>query len=302
MTTSDGAMDASVFPPFIPGAPPARRPAEPAPEAAAPEPADDEPRAEHADFDYGADESAGAGYSTTLPEEEAPEAGPDFGDAAEDLPWLDLAPGARTSGADEESGRYEPEPFRPEPLEAEPFDLTAMDAQGGGEAGTQHGTPAENGAFPDWLAWDAQDATEAEAEIAEAAPEPWAEDVIPGDDFMQMEAAAQDSAADAAPWTEDLPVGDGSLEVDLPGPGDEVEERPSPAASASPAATAGPVAIDAAAAEALAEVAGRLERIARTLRDDPGDLLAGGSADPLDLLVAGYALGLAQGRAQGRSG
>jgi hypothetical protein len=296
-------MDASVFPPFIPGAPPARRPAEPAPEAAAPEPADDEPRAEHADFDYGADESAGAGYSTTLPEEEAPEAGPDFGDAAEDLPWLDLAPGARTSGADEESGRYEPEPFRPEPLEAEPFDLTAMDAQGGGEAGTQHGTPAENGAFPDWLAWDAQDATEAEAEIAEAAPEPWAEDVIPGDDFMQMEAAAEEAAADPAPWAEDIPVGDGSLEVDLPGPGDAVEEGLSAAAGDAPAAApAGVVAMDAAAAEALAELAGRLERIARTLRDDPGDLLAGGSADPLDLLVAGYALGLAQGHAQGRSG
>jgi hypothetical protein len=251
MTASDGAMDASVFPPFLPGAPSARRPAEPAPEAAAPETADD---------------------------------------AAEDLPWLELRPGARAPTAEEGSGEYEPEPFRPEPLEPEPFDLSAMDAQGG----APHDSSAEDAGFPDWLAWDEQAATEAEAEIANAAPEPWVEDVIPGDDFMQMEAAVHAEVTDAAPWTGDLPVGDGSLEVDLPGAGSAVDEAPSPAA--------GLLALDATAAEALAEVAGRLERIARTLRDDPGDLLSGASADPLDLLVAGYALGLAQGRAHGRSG
>jgi hypothetical protein len=50
-------------------------------------------------------------------------------------------------------------------------------------------------------------------------------------------------------------------------------------------------------ADALAEVAERLEGIARRLREQPDEVLAGGAGtDPLELLVTGFALGYAQGR------
>jgi hypothetical protein len=52
--------------------------------------------------------------------------------------------------------------------------------------------------------------------------------------------------------------------------------------------------------DALSEVADRLDAIARTLRSVPAfELLGRADADPLELLIAGYALGYAQGRARG---
>jgi hypothetical protein len=63
------------------------------------------------------------------------------------------------------------------------------------------------------------------------------------------------------------------------------------------AADAGPAALAGGTADALAEVAERLEGIARRLREQPAEVLAGGAgADPLELLVTGFALGYAQGR------
>ena len=59
----------------------------------------------------------------------------------------------------------------------------------------------------------------------------------------------------------------------------------------------GAAALAGGAADALAEVAERLEGIARRLREQPGEVLAGGAGtDPLELLVTGFALGYAQGR------
>jgi hypothetical protein len=59
----------------------------------------------------------------------------------------------------------------------------------------------------------------------------------------------------------------------------------------------GPAALAGGAADVLAEVAERLEGIARRLREQPGEVLAGGAGtDPLELLVTGFALGYAQGR------
>jgi hypothetical protein len=57
-----------------------------------------------------------------------------------------------------------------------------------------------------------------------------------------------------------------------------------------------PAAMTHALAETFGEVAGRLEDIARTLRERPDSLLSGGSDDPLALLVTGYVLGYTQGR------
>ncbi|HLL45927.1 MAG TPA: hypothetical protein VK399_04440, partial [Longimicrobiaceae bacterium] len=63
------------------------------------------------------------------------------------------------------------------------------------------------------------------------------------------------------------------------------------------AADAGPAALAEGTADAMAEVAERLEGIARRLREQPAEVLAGGGGrDPLELLVTGFALGYAQGR------
>lgn len=67
-----------------------------------------------------------------------------------------------------------------------------------------------------------------------------------------------------------------------------------PAAATSPAEQ--PAAVTHALADTFGEVAGRLEDIARTLRERPDSLLSGGSDDPLALLVTGYVLGYTQGR------
>jgi hypothetical protein len=67
-----------------------------------------------------------------------------------------------------------------------------------------------------------------------------------------------------------------------------------PAAATSPAEQ--PAAVTHALADTFGEVAGRLEEIARTLRERPDSLLSGGSDDPLALLVTGYVLGYTQGR------
>jgi hypothetical protein len=63
------------------------------------------------------------------------------------------------------------------------------------------------------------------------------------------------------------------------------------------AADAGRAALAGGTADALADVADRLEGIARRLREQPAEVLAGGAGtDPLELLVTGFALGYAQGR------
>ena len=56
---------------------------------------------------------------------------------------------------------------------------------------------------------------------------------------------------------------------------------------------------DAALAASLAGVADRLEAAARALRERPAAFLAGGGDDPLELLLAGFALGYLQGNREG---
>ncbi len=67
----------------------------------------------------------------------------------------------------------------------------------------------------------------------------------------------------------------------------------SEAEAASPAdpAPIGAAAVGTATNGVFADVASRLEEIARTLRDHPDDLLSGTASDPLALLVAGYVMG-----------
>jgi hypothetical protein len=111
--------------------------------------------------------------------------------------------------------------------------------------------------------WDAAEAPAAQAEEPAAAPSDaayaWEQPNAP---VAEEEPAAYEAPAHAAP--------------------DEPRGAAIPAASA--------------VAGAFGEVAGRLESIARALRDDPNGFLHGGADDPLGLLVSGFVLGyLARG-------
>jgi hypothetical protein len=77
-------------------------------------------------------------------------------------------------------------------------------------------------------------------------------------------------------------------------PAESSDTDTAPVAAATPAEQ--PAAVAHTLADTLGEVAGRLESIARTLRERPDSLLSGGSGDPLALLVTGYVLGYTQGR------
>lgn len=358
------SLDGFVFPPFIPTA--AARPAAP-PAPAPPAPVAEEPRAEP---------QSGAPRGTMPWDVETPivreSAGAPAAPAApvvdedEDLPWLE----------------------RPEPREA------AADAPAA--------PPAQDEAFPDWLAWDDRDTDDARSEAVGVAPVDGLEDIAPADElggFSATPPAAEwteatpeparadaPQAVEASSWSLDAPeaveppiLAESAAELTLVSPAAAADAEPTfditldggaltfapadpeavaadepvyaapepfaadsyaapevavadfaPAAafadeSAVPASepfvadaeaviAAEPDPFTAAAvheAEAevpatpavaagtagsatngvFADVASRLEDIARTLRERPDDLLSGSAADPLALLVAGYVMG-----------
>jgi hypothetical protein len=329
------SLDGFVFPPFIPTG--AARPADvPAPAPAAP--VADEPPAEP---------QSAAGRMTMPWDVETPivrEAAdvpavsePAMDEAEdEDLPWLE----------------------RPAPRAAEP-EAPAAEAP----------APAQDEAFPDWLAWDDRNTDEARSEVSGVAPVEGLEDFMPADDLggfiaappavewaeatpEPAEASATD-AADASSWSLDAPeaveppiLAESAAELTFESPEAVAEAEPAfevtldggaltfaavetepavdaaePVAATEPfvadeeaviAAEPDPFAaatvheaeaaatVDAEPAAAFAgaatngvfaDVAARLEDIARTLRERPDDLLSGGASDPLALLVAGYVMG-----------
>ena len=121
---------------------------------------------------------------------------------------------------------------------------------------------------------------------AEAADEPA---VAFADDVADVPAVAfaEQAAVPADPFIADT---EAVLSAEEPDPFTAAAvheaEVAAPDESAAPA-----VAAAAPANGAFAEVAGRLEDIARTLRERPDDLLSGAASDPLALLVAGYVMG-----------
>ena len=102
---------------------------------------------------------------------------------------------------------------------------------------------------------------------------------------------AREIAAEPDPFTAAAVA---EAEAFAPAESSEMDTDAAPVAATSPAEQ--PAAVAHALADAFGEVAGRLEGIARTLRERPDSLLAGGSDDPLALLVTGYVLGYTQGR------
>jgi hypothetical protein len=270
MTPPDGPMDSSVFPPFIPGGyTPRSEPApDPQPEGG---PEDIAPSAAPAD-PFAAEAEAPAAATA---ESDAP--------GTEDLPWLELPPGSHiTDDEDGDEGVRAYGDVTDAPA-AEFSGEFATESPDEAAAAAERAIESDGGAFPDWLAWDTRDSDQAAAEVATAPPAAWADDLIVGDDLMEMEYAA-------------TAVDEGDDE-DPPQPLDSADDWAADESAPAPSAR-----VDAALADALAGVAERLERLAGTLRERPGELLSGGSTDPLDLLVAGYALGLAQGRARSPDG
>ena len=136
---------------------------------------------------------------------------------------------------------------------------------------------------------------------APEAAEPPSLDQAPLPDFAESPAAAEPSF--------ELSVEDGILTIEPAEPAASADAAPAPfvadaeaviAAEPAPsAADAGvdvdPEPIPAASTDAtdspFDDVAARLEGIARMLRERPDELLAGGSPDPLALLVTGYVMG-----------
>jgi hypothetical protein len=101
---------------------------------------------------------------------------------------------------------------------------------------------------------------------------------------IEPAASAEPSAA-ADPFVADAEA----VIASEPAPG-EAPEEPAPFTAASVTEAAAPVE-SADAGSPFDDVAERLEQIARMLRDRPDELLAGGSPDPLALLVTGYVMG-----------
>ena len=142
-------------------------------------------------------------------------------------------------------------------------------------------------------AWTVPEA-EAEPEPAAASDDegrlPWSAPTVEPESDAGAIFGADAAPADAgASWDAGQPAAAGPAE-------EWPVEVPAAASVASPSVSG--VAADASAG-AFAEVADRLESIARSLRDDPGAFLAGGARDPLSLLVTGFVLGY---RARGGGG
>ncbi|MDB4950671.1 MAG: hypothetical protein JWM27_3320 [Gemmatimonadetes bacterium] len=199
--------------------------------------------------------------------------------AAEDLPWLEMPPEASSAFAPDSA--VEPRPEADVGEEGQDA-LASSDSAASAPADAGGGLPDT-----DWLAWEAPAAADADAEEEEPAEELSA---VP----TSFLAPAGFGASDAAPDPGVVPVGDmfsipqsaGGMAASAAEPAD------SPASLEAAASTMAPGAVlDGGEYE---EVAARLERIARSLRESPAAFLGGGSADALDLLVTGFVLGYTQ--------
>jgi hypothetical protein len=391
MTGPNGdSFDGFVFPPFIPTA--SRATPAPAPAAAPPSIPVEEPRPVAS---RRADPVDAQPARVTMPwDAETPivrDADTSHADAAadedehEDLPWLEV-PAPREAAAPEAASHG----FLAD-------DVVPAAESTPTETDEPRAAPAENDAFPDWMAWGATDEADAAREMGNVDPIAGLENLVPMNDAPDPRDVTVDEDATLAAFAaEDEPTIDAAdfhaprpearhdderafdpadlhaprpeprpepaaadadflaagfgggdfllraLQASQLAPAEEpvrapVEDAPEIAASTTddaqaiapepdpftaaavaeaeafaptgssdaevsstplPAATSAeqPAAVAHALADTFGEVAGRLEDIARTLRERPDSLLSGGSDDPLALLVTGYVLGYTQGR------
>jgi hypothetical protein len=284
-----GTSPAPAFTPAPPFAPAASPRAEPAPAADSP----DETPAPSA--------AAGIAHAADAPDETASattaqgiDAAADDADvsphsfSAEPMPWEFDGPGAAEDAAAE-----------PEAAEAEADDEdlpwlelpAAREPQSAAEPFAVD-DPASTAEPADAMPWDS------DVPAGPVATEEDDEAVLVDDEVVGVEdlgdstsqtglsdhfaAAADAESEDGIQPAEGLvPAGDFGM-VDARGNDASAEQHSAPASGDNPNAAA------------FAEVAERLEGIARALRERPGELLAGGSGDALELLVTGFVLGYTQ--------
>lgn len=308
------SLDGFVFPPFVP--PVAPRPADPpAPQASVPEsPAP--PQAARPTMPWDVETPIVGDVPVDVPPRAAAPARAE--DEDEDLPWLERpeprdSDDAPAAAAPEAPAATAASDDFPEWMAWDDRDADDARAEVDGVAaveGLEEFVPEALGAH--FSAAPAVDWTEAEP-VADAAT---------GSDAG---APVTDDPLDSAGWSLDAP------EAAEPPPPSDYEEAPSilafveadavaepepiaaestagdeeplewePAAELASTASAPAAAGDAPAAAdgPFADVAARLEEIARALRERPDELLGGAASDPLALLVAGYVMGY---RARGGS-
>ncbi len=271
------------LPPFMPFARPGA-PAAPEPPAA--------PATSPTVTEYSAPEAEpAASEGVPMPWEDAEPAAAAPAEAAEDdLPWL-------SSDMLEPAAESAPEPAAPAPGDDEDIPAWLSFVETGEEAPAP---PAPELAVEPWAPSGVAEAD------APAALEPWAEaptgmDSAEEERFAAEESfsMAEDRGAFAEPEESDVVSGledylagteaTAAEEAYSPGGGGYGDTAEDASGDAEPAVSG-----------AFAEVADRLEGIARALRERPGEVLAGGAdRDPLELLVAGFVLGYAQGRGRG---
>jgi hypothetical protein len=240
-------------------------------------------------------------------------------DAAADEPPAFGADAPFAFAAEPESSEGEPLPYVSDTLEpldgADAFPGAAEEPVSWDSGVPVHVSEAEAAPEAGVSPWEpAPAAGEAEDAGAEAgsvefaseepAPEVAADAEEPASSMEEYLASEENTAAEEALYAPagdaDYSAGSGyaASEAEALGGFDAPYGESAFAGEATPfAGDAGPAALAGGTADALAEVAERLEGIARRLREQPGEVLAGGAGtDPLELLVTGFALGYAQGR------
>lgn len=189
------------------------------------------------------------------------------------------------------------------------FDAPAADAEPFTEGSFE--APAAESAAPAWDAPAAEPEPAADAwslATPEAAEPPaadagatWEESPAAAAPSYEVSVDASDDALTFEPAAAEAPAAEDALPMAQPFVADEeavIASEPDPFTAASVAeAEAVAPAEPAHGGSAFDDVAARLESIARMLRERPDELLAGGSSDPLALLVTGYVMGYtARGR------
>jgi hypothetical protein len=202
--------------------------------------------------------------------------------------WTDVEP--EPSAAPVTDFAFDEEPSAAPPSFAEPFPDFAFDEAPAAAA------PVSSAEEP-WAVdtADSVDPVDTPPAVAEAFPT-WDEaPAAEGASADSVDEAAAPAVAESASAAEPPPfvADEEAVMAAEPQPSAADDAAPAPTAAAEAEAMAAP----ASAGSPFEDVAGRLEAIARTLRERPDELLAGASSDPLALLVTGYVMGYtARGR------
>jgi hypothetical protein len=210
--------------------------------------------------------------------------------------WEEAAPAADAASDIVESSDWSldaPEAAEP-PVLAEPAAELTFDAPSAA-AEPAFDVTVEDGAFTFAAAGPAAAVEEPAAAIADLQfaagdDEPVAaiaEPEVLDTDWQAADAEPDAVSADAYPFVADTEAVLSAEPDPFTAAAVSEAEAPAPADEALTAAAA----VGTATNGVFADVASRLEEIARTLRDRPDDLLSGATSDPLALLVAGYVMG-----------